>query len=320
MCARPSLAVASPTCAGSLRIERARQAGLDVAEGAGARAGVAHDHEGGVLLLPALADIRAAGLLAHGVQAVGAHDGVRLDIAGRHRRLDADPVGLLGCGGIRPMRLFRMARARVVEVEDDGHGPYLRLPRVRRKAAMRRSAHQARRIARQISRKTMAPMVAVIRLPQKSGMTCRLSFSNRKPPTMAPTRPTARLPKMPPRPPRMTCASQPAIRPMTIQADDAHDVLPRALRRLRRHAVARRRGGNLQFVLVHVGADIAEQRRRQIALAGVGQHGENGRAGRGALGDFERAGEGRAGGDADEDAFLLRQRLGCISWRRRRRW
>ena len=78
------------------RIERAGQTGLDVAEGAGARAGVAHDHEGGVLLLPALADIRAAGLLAHGVQAVVAHDALRGEIAGRHRRLDADPVGLFG--------------------------------------------------------------------------------------------------------------------------------------------------------------------------------------------------------------------------------
>ena len=45
-------------------IERAGHAGLDVAEGAGAGAGVAHDHEGGVLLVPALADIRAARLLA----------------------------------------------------------------------------------------------------------------------------------------------------------------------------------------------------------------------------------------------------------------
>ena len=57
-----------------VRVERAGQAGLDVAEGAGARAGVAHDHQGGVLLLPALADIGAAGFLADGEQAVLAHD------------------------------------------------------------------------------------------------------------------------------------------------------------------------------------------------------------------------------------------------------
>ena len=63
------------------RIERARQAGLDVAEGAGARARVAHDHERRVLLFPALADIGTAGFLAHRVQAVGAHDLPRLGIA-----------------------------------------------------------------------------------------------------------------------------------------------------------------------------------------------------------------------------------------------
>ena len=91
-------------------IERAGQPGLDVAEGAGAGAGVAHDHEGGVLFLPALADIGTAGLLAHGVQAVGAHDSRRRDIAGRDRRLDADPVGLAQARLIRPVRLFRMAR------------------------------------------------------------------------------------------------------------------------------------------------------------------------------------------------------------------
>ena len=60
-----------------VRIERARQPGLDIAERAGARACVAHDHEGGVLLVPALADIGAAGLLADRVQAVLAHDRVR---------------------------------------------------------------------------------------------------------------------------------------------------------------------------------------------------------------------------------------------------
>ncbi len=60
-------------------IERAGQSGLDVAEGAGPRAGVAHDHEGGVLFLPALADIGAAGLLAHRVQAVFAHDPLGVD-------------------------------------------------------------------------------------------------------------------------------------------------------------------------------------------------------------------------------------------------
>ena len=92
--ASPSLPCRLRDMHGFVRIERARQAGLDVAEGAGARAGVAHDHEGGVLLVPALADVGAAGLLADGVQAVLADDRVGRRVALGHRRLDADPVGL----------------------------------------------------------------------------------------------------------------------------------------------------------------------------------------------------------------------------------
>ena len=76
--ARPSLAVASATFSGSAGSSGARQPGPHVAEGAGARAGVAHDHEGGVLLRPALADIRAAGLLADRDEAVLADDARRL--------------------------------------------------------------------------------------------------------------------------------------------------------------------------------------------------------------------------------------------------
>jgi hypothetical protein len=102
-------------------VECAGQAGLHVAEGAGARAGVAHDHKGGVLLLPALADVGAAGLLAHGVQAVGTRDGLRSEEAGRYRRLHADPGGLFGLARVGAMRLFGMARARIAEVENNGH-------------------------------------------------------------------------------------------------------------------------------------------------------------------------------------------------------
>ena len=64
------------------RVERARHAGAHVAEGAGSRARVAHDHEGGVPLRPALADVGAAGLLAYGVQAVAAHDAHRFGVGG----------------------------------------------------------------------------------------------------------------------------------------------------------------------------------------------------------------------------------------------
>src|SRR5262249_12568737 len=67
-------------------------------------------------------------------------------------------------------------------------------------------------------RKITAPIVAVIKLPQKSGTTSRRSFSKRKPPTTAPTRPTARLYSRPPRPPKIFVASHPASNPTMIQA------------------------------------------------------------------------------------------------------
>src|SRR6185312_12333328 len=106
-----------------LRIERTRQSGPDVAESTGARAGIAHDHERCVLFLPALPDVRTARLLADGDEVVLAHDRLGGEIAGGYRRLDTDPLGLLEHRGIRSMRLFRMARTRVIdEVEDDGHG------------------------------------------------------------------------------------------------------------------------------------------------------------------------------------------------------
>src|SRR5437763_12895631 len=106
-----------------LGIELTRQACLDVAEGAGARAGVAHDHEGRVLLLPALADIRAARLLADGDEIILAHDAVRLRPLRGARRLDANPGGLAFDRLVRPVRLFRVAeRARPLlqQVQDDG--------------------------------------------------------------------------------------------------------------------------------------------------------------------------------------------------------
>ena len=47
-------------------VKGARQAGAHVAERAGAGAGLAHDHEGRVALVPAFADVGAARLLADG--------------------------------------------------------------------------------------------------------------------------------------------------------------------------------------------------------------------------------------------------------------
>jgi hypothetical protein len=91
-------------------IERAWQAGFDIAEGASARAGIAHDHEGGVLRLPALTNIWTAGLFAHGMQIVFANDPAGLEIARGNRRLDTNPIGFRQDRLIRPMRLFRMPR------------------------------------------------------------------------------------------------------------------------------------------------------------------------------------------------------------------
>ena len=106
-------------------VERAGHAGLDVAEGAGPRAGVAHDHEGGVLLVPALADVRAARLLAHGDEAVLLHDVAGIGIAARVRRAHADPVRLRRRHGIGPVHLFGVARPQFLlgnGIDDDGHG------------------------------------------------------------------------------------------------------------------------------------------------------------------------------------------------------
>ena len=85
---------------------------LDVAEGAGPRAGVAHDHHGGVLLGPALTDVGAACFLTHGDKFVGFDDLARLGIHRRARHLHSDPLGLTQQCVVRTVGLFGMARAR----------------------------------------------------------------------------------------------------------------------------------------------------------------------------------------------------------------
>ena len=118
-------------------VERGRDAGRDVAEGAGARADLAHDHEGGVLLVPALADVGAAGLLADRDQLVRLHDLARVGVTLRGRRLDADPVGLAQHLLVGPVGLLGMPDARCVgdAIEDGDHDVFssLRSPwRVRK--------------------------------------------------------------------------------------------------------------------------------------------------------------------------------------------
>ena len=113
----PDRATASATLAGSSAIERPRQARAHIAERAGARAGVAHDHQRRVPLGPALADVGAAGFLAHRVQAVLAHDGPSLGqlplTAGTRTRIQlglrsTGVSGLLAFSGCRGARLSRM--------------------------------------------------------------------------------------------------------------------------------------------------------------------------------------------------------------------
>ena len=112
---------------GLVGAKRPRQPGLHIAEGAGARAGVAHDHHGRVRLLPALADVGAAGLLAHRVQAMRAHDVARRLVAGAGGRLDANPGRLAQQLAVRPVRLFGMARPGGLGcgIEDRRHRSFL---------------------------------------------------------------------------------------------------------------------------------------------------------------------------------------------------
>ena len=96
--------------AGLGRIERPGQARLHIAESAGPRAGVAHDHHGGVRLGPAFADIGTGRFLADGMEIVFAHDRAGGGIFAGDRRLDPDPVGLAENLLVGPVRLFGVAR------------------------------------------------------------------------------------------------------------------------------------------------------------------------------------------------------------------
>src|SRR6201999_4197755 len=96
------------------RVVPARLAGLHVAEAAAAGADVAEDHESRRAALPALADVRAVGLLADGVEVVVADLLLQPPVVRAARRRDFQPrrlafalegdraVGLRGAAGIGP--------------------------------------------------------------------------------------------------------------------------------------------------------------------------------------------------------------------------
>ena len=90
-------------------VERTGQAGAHVAESAGTGAGIAHDHEGRVLLRPALANVGTAGFLANGHEFVLAHDTLRLGPFGGAGSLHTDPRRLALYGRVGAIGFFRVA-------------------------------------------------------------------------------------------------------------------------------------------------------------------------------------------------------------------
>src|SRR5439155_17245412 len=96
----------------------------DITEGAGSRADSAEDHHGRMLLLPALADIRASRLFAYRVERKLAHQPARRLVLGRAGRLDPQPVRLARDRTVRTMRLFGMAQG------NGGRGPARKIHRL----------------------------------------------------------------------------------------------------------------------------------------------------------------------------------------------
>ena len=106
-------------------VKRIGHACLHIAESAGSCAGIAHDHHRGVLLLPAFADIRAAGFFAHRIQTAGAYDPCSFAIAGRAAgRFHPDPFRFSLDRRVRPVSFFRMPesfRFSFARIENGGH-------------------------------------------------------------------------------------------------------------------------------------------------------------------------------------------------------
>src|SRR5262249_31998332 len=138
---------------------------------------------GGVLFLPALADIRAAGLLADGVQAILAHDSLGLGVAARYRRLDADPVRLAQQRGIRPVRLLGMARTGgAAQTVDNGRHPERFAPLLtqQRTASQVRAVQLTSQLIPITSRTMIAARAITASLPRMSA-TAATAITARKP-------------------------------------------------------------------------------------------------------------------------------------------
>ncbi len=76
------------------RINRARHAGFDVTKGAGPRAHIAKDHDGGMLFGPTFAYVGTSRLFANGIEVEITHQSPRLVKSGTSGRFHPDPVRL----------------------------------------------------------------------------------------------------------------------------------------------------------------------------------------------------------------------------------
>src|SRR4051812_26684896 len=92
-------------------VESTGNAGLEVAKGASPAAGVGHDHEGGVLLVPAFADVGATRLLAYGDETVFLDDSAGVGVAPAVRCANPDPARLRRRKGVGSVHLFGVTGA-----------------------------------------------------------------------------------------------------------------------------------------------------------------------------------------------------------------
>ena len=91
------------------------------AESAAARAEIAEHHEGGGLVVPALADVGAVGAFAHGVQVEGARQPLEVVVVFAHRRAGLEPLGL-GRGGRAEWRNLHQFHLFIVAGQVGGDG------------------------------------------------------------------------------------------------------------------------------------------------------------------------------------------------------
>ena len=129
-------------------VERLRLAGVDLAEVAASGALVAADEEGRLAVLPALEDVGAAGLLAHGVQSLGLHQALEVLVLRAHPRARLDPLRLALDRGlcVAHLEAEQLASLWCVSLSHAGHCTSERLLTSNRRNRLRRLlGHTSRR-------------------------------------------------------------------------------------------------------------------------------------------------------------------------------